>query len=164
MRRVDQEPEILPSILDRLVDGKAAQTLEELKRSVARDLEALLNTCHGLQREVVDAIPRSAAIRHSLLTYGLPDFTSFNRNNKNDWRVLCREIEEAVRIFEPRLDGISVTLETPQAEKLTLRFAIKASLLIEPLPENVVFNAAWQFEPPEAKEEGSAYGKFVVRG
>ena len=60
MARPDREPNLLPSLLDRLLDDRPgvtsepavsrAQSLRALKKSVARDLEALLNT----RREALD--------------------------------------------------------------------------------------------------------------
>ena len=166
MRKVDQEPTILSSILDRLLDGEPAQDLDQFKESVARDLEALFNTRHGLSRETLKELPSSSELRHSLFTYGLSDFLSFNLNSADDCNEIRRELEETIRNFEPRLDGISVTLDIPRVDNLTLRFSIKALLLIEPIPESVIFDATLQLNAPEASRagNGSGRGHYVVRG
>ena len=81
MARVD-EIALIPSLLDRLIDREPdrsvepewarAQGVNELRECVKRDLESLLNT-RQTRPELVDNTDELAT---SMLTYGLPDFTS----------------------------------------------------------------------------------------
>ena len=79
--RADDEFDILPSVLDRLLDDEPGVdresfsgrffSLRDLTQAVARDLEALLNT---RQEALEELPPEFAEVGHSLRTYGLPDF------------------------------------------------------------------------------------------
>ena len=79
---------IVPSILDRLLDDEPEvsreplpnrfQNLSQLKKAVARDLEALLNT----RQEILEELPPEfTEVSRSLITYGLPDFSSLSLLN-----------------------------------------------------------------------------------
>src|SRR5918994_5400087 len=85
MARIDSDVNIVPSILDRLLDDEPEISTEpamsrvkgfrSLERSVARDLEAHLNS----RQETLKELPSEfKEVNRSLLTYGLPDFTSFS--------------------------------------------------------------------------------------
>ena len=100
----------MPSILDRLLDDEPEvsreplpnrfQNLSQLKKAVARDLEALLNT----RQEILEEVPSEfTEVSRSLLTYGLPDFTSFSLLSMNDRNRIRRALEQAIATFEPRL-------------------------------------------------------------
>src|ERR1051326_1765438 len=82
MPRANDEFDILPSVLDRLLDDEPGAdresfsgrffSLRDLKQAVARDLEALLNT----RQEALEEVPSEfSEVSQSLRTYGLPDFT-----------------------------------------------------------------------------------------
>src|SRR5262249_60115356 len=120
MQKMDREANILPSILDRLLDDapdvkeepihNRFQNLRQLKKAVTRDLEALLNTRRELQDEPP---PEFAEVRRSLMTYGLPDFTAFSLLNPHDRNRIRRAVEQVIAMFEPRLQRVRVTLQPP---------------------------------------------------
>jgi type VI secretion system protein ImpF len=156
MPRPEREPHLLPSVLDRLLDDRPgltsepvvsrAQSLRALKRSVIRDLEALLNS----RRELLDEPPEELVeVRRSLLLYGLPDFTSFNLAATDDRVRLRRCLEEAVTTFEPRLRRVRVSIESPRPHERILRFRIDALLRTDPAPEPVVFDMVLQLHTQE---------------
>jgi type VI secretion system protein ImpF len=151
MPRTDREPSIAPSLLDRLLDDKPGvseapgssrtQTVRQLEQSVARDLEALFNT----RREALEEIPADLAeTGRSLLTYGLPDFTSFSLLGPEDRTRIRRAVEQTIAAFEPRLDRVRVSLEPPREHDRTLRFRVDALLRVDPAPEAVTFDAVLQ--------------------
>lgn len=161
MLRVDRDASLLPSILDRLLDDAPDvshepqpdrfQNLRQLRRAVTRDLEALLNT----RQEVWAELPAEfTELRRSLMAYGLPDFTAFSLLNPHDRNRIRRAVEQAIAIFEPRLDRVRVTVESPRQHEPTLRFHIEALLQVEPAPEPVSFDAMLQLHTQE----------YVVRG
>ncbi len=116
-------------------------TLQELKRSVSRDIEALLNS----RRELLAELPSEfQEVNKSVLTYGLPDFTSLSLNSQKDRKSIRREIETTLGLFEPRLRAIKVTVEGPNKFEHALHFRIDAMLLVEPNPEAVTFDAMLQ--------------------
>lgn len=139
-----------PSVLDRLLDydpqmsreapRSQAQSIAELKRSVKRDLEWLLNTRHsGIE------IPETLTeVNESMAVYGLPDLASLSVKNPSEQNRLAKAIENALRIFEPRFINVRVTLEPLDNTDRQLRFRIEAHLDIEPVPEPVSFDTVLQ--------------------
>jgi len=147
MARVDGKAEINPSLLDRLIDDKPELSSEpvgkhlvgvaDLKRSVARDLENLFNS---RQEAIQDIPPEFAELNKSLLVYGLPDVTSLNLLSSEDRSYLQRALEMAIAKFEPRLERVRVTADTPGPASRALRFRIEALLRVEPAAEWVSFD------------------------
>ena len=151
MPRSDREVNITPSLLDRLLDDAPAQSQEPmpsrsqnvrgLKASVARDLEALLNT----RRETLEELDADwVETKTSLLTYGLPDFTAFSLLGEKDRARIRRTLEEAIAIFEPRLERVHITLDAPREHDRALRFRVDGLLRVDPAPEPVTFDTVLQ--------------------
>lgn len=150
MSRTDHETRVTPSVLDRLIDLDPRQsseppksrsaTVHELKQSVKRDLEWLLNTrCHlEMLDENLEEVPRSLAL------YGLPDFTGVSVKSHIEQKRMTEAIENAIRIFEPRFKNLKVTLEPVDNIDRQLRFRIEATLDIEPTPEPIVFDSVME--------------------
>ena len=160
MSRAVNQVRITPSVLDRLIDYEPetsrepltsrARSARELKLSVKRDLEWLLNT-----RRAIDSLDADLKeLQNSVAAYGLPDFTAFSIKSRSDQNRLRRAIEATVSAFEPRLEGVSVTLEPMRQGERVLRFRIDARLRIEPAPEPVTFDMMLQLDR----------GEYVVRG
>jgi len=162
MPRTDNEVRIIPSVLDRLIDYEPGSPrdvivsrlkgLRELKQSVKRDLEWLLNT-----RQIVGGF--SAELKEvtaSLAAFGLPDFTSVSLKNPADQIRMQRALEDAITVFEPRLEGVVVTLQ-PIEDSLqrSMHFRVDARLRVEPAPEPVTFDTVLQLNSGEyvVKEE-----------
>lgn len=150
MSRIDNEIRVTPSVLDRLLDFEPdvsreapksrSKSLRELKISVRRDLEWLLNT-----RTVhVEIDERLQEIKKSVLTYGLPDITGISAKNQSEQKRLTKAIENAIRMFEPRFIDVHVSLEPVNQIDRSLRFRIEARLNIEPTPEPIAFDTVLQ--------------------
>jgi type VI secretion system protein ImpF len=149
MSRVPIDQPLLPSVLDRLVDDdptsqkeaprSQTQLLRDLKQSVRRDLENLLNT----RRRIVGAPAGLADLERSLVTYGVPDITGLDLASAGRRAEFTRGIEEVIRKYEPRFTSVRVQLldNTDQTDR-TLRFRIDALLRAEPAPEPVVFDTS----------------------
>lgn len=146
----ESEVRITPSIIDRLLDFEPkvsteapkshSRGLRELKLSVRRDLEWLLNT-----RRTPDTIPEDLEeINKSIAVYGLPDFTGLSSKSGDDRKNLIRSIETALRIFEPRFINLKVSIEDENNLERGIRFRIQATLRVEPTPEPVVFDTVLQ--------------------
>jgi len=147
-------------LLDRLLDdepkikseGLMSRTtsLARLKTAVRRDLENLLNT-----RRTPDYIPEgSVEILRSVYYYGLPDITSMPANFLYEQTKLLQSIETAVKTFEPRLDGVRVSLVPVAGQSRNLRFVIDGMLRIDPLPEHVVYDASIELTSLEVSISG----------
>jgi type VI secretion system protein ImpF len=160
MPRTDNEIRITPSVLDRLLDDQPevsreppasrSTSLRILKQAVKRDLEWLLNT-----RAPVEGSPEELPeVGRSLARYGLPDFSNMNVKAAADEGSLREAVEIAVATFEPRLEGVMVTLERLSETDRAVRFRIDARLKVEPAPEPVTFDTMLRL--------GS--GEFIVKG
>ena len=44
-----------------------------------------------------------------MYVYGLPDFSSYSMGSTGDRAKLIRHLVAAIRLFEPRLDGVQIT-------------------------------------------------------
>lgn len=149
MAKVETTDPLLPSLLDRLIDEdpgarvdpprSAVQQLRQLKQSVRRDLEHLLNT----RWRAVGWGPELAELETSIVNYGIPDFTGANLGSQGSREDFVRIIQETIRRCEPRLKRVKVELlDSDEREDRTMRFRIDAMLLADPDPEQVVFDSA----------------------
>ena len=93
-------------MLDRLLDRGRGHPVTDLQDSVQRDLAALLNA----RRPWAELPDRFSALRDSILGYGLPDFAAGAFNAPAAREALRKEIEQAIRRFEPRLSDVKVAL------------------------------------------------------
>ncbi len=134
---LDRPPkEMMPSFLDRLIDaGTEASfinfgySMEQIIDSVRTDMEELLNTrqSQGLQDK---SFPE---VRNSIVTYGLPDFSSI----PNLWGVasdsLGKLIEEQIAKFEPRLRNVRAILvdDSSGSSNRRVQFHIEARLCLD---------------------------------
>ena len=124
------------SFLDRLTEKQSPLgSWGELQASICEDLAALLNT----RRAENDFDSSYEQVTNSVLTFGVADFTSFNLKNAVEQERLRHSIERAIRLFEPRLSKVNVTLEEPDALKPMLRFQISALLRTEAPGQEVLF-------------------------
>jgi type VI secretion system protein ImpF len=150
MARYDNEIRITPSVLDRLIDEEPSvstepantrqKSLRQLKQSVRRDLEWLLNS-----RQIVNGIPDELKeTTSSVANYGLPDFTSFSAKSPSERNRVRRTLETAISIFEPRLIDVIVNIEPMRDGERVLRFRVDARLKIDPVPEPITFDTVLQ--------------------
>ncbi|MDN4056171.1 type VI secretion system baseplate subunit TssE [Massilia sp. YIM B02763] len=113
-------------LLERLMGERAqAQSLEALKDSIVRELDALLNTRAGLAPGRLAAWPQARA---SVLDYGLADFAAFSLASSEDRAAICASLKAAIERHEPRLVNVSATLETATSGVNRLHFTIDATL------------------------------------
>jgi type VI secretion system protein ImpF len=134
-----------PGVLERLMgEGGAAPGragLEQLKDSIVRDLEALLNTRLGVALNALDAHPEARA---SVLNYGLVDFAGFCLSSSEDRAAICASLKDAIERHEPRLSEVSAVLEPDAGGINRLKFVINATLRVAGSLEPVNFNAVLQ--------------------
>jgi type VI secretion system protein ImpF len=141
---------LMPSVLDRLIDlepkisaepaGVRFATIDDLKASVRRDLEWLLNT----RRMVADVPEEFEELKRSIVTYGVPDISGVHIEHKVESANLKTALENAIRIFEPRFLDVSAKLEPLSSTDRQLRFRIEATLDLDPVPEAMVFDTVMQ--------------------
>lgn len=130
-RLIDREPEVTrESVQQRLV------TFRQVKESVVRDMESLLNT----RRQIFPVPPEYTEVNNSVFVYGLPDFSSLDPRSPAIRQMLRRDIEQTISKFERRLKNIKVQIETSVQNDRKIRFRISALLIIEPFSEPVTFD------------------------
>jgi len=147
MSETKGQPRVRLPLLDRLIDADpdaprdppltSAYALDILRAAVRRDLEALLNA----RRRRLPTPPELPELPASPLGYGVPDPTAGSFTQEDRRVALAREVEAAIRRFEPRLSHVSVQLQKLDRELLdrSLRVRIDAILRTDPVPEQVSF-------------------------
>jgi type VI secretion system protein ImpF len=139
-----------PGLFDRLLDVPVSgatdvtisrMTLEELKDSVARDLEALLNTRTVIPEGLLKRYPECS---RSIITYGLNDFAGRSLSSPDDRAYICMCLEKAIARHEPRLRNVKASLEIREDAINRLNFAITALMVVSSSQEPVNFDAVLQ--------------------
>lgn len=150
------------SILDRLLDDAPDELRESatgqydiraLKQSVARDLEALLNTRKG---DVDARLAEFPLARRSVIGFGVSDLTSISLLNPDDRARLREELRSAIIHYEPRLTRVRVELEAPRETERMLRFRVDAVLSTHPSRPPVTFDATLQLSSKVYRVMGQA--------
>lgn len=105
---------------------------DEVRHSVARNLEYLLNTRTD---------SRAQQNSFSVVNYGIPDFSALSAGDVVQVRQLSLTIQQAVTAFEPRLNGVRVDIIKTDATDLeqSIRIQLSAMLRVEPIKEDVKF-------------------------
>lgn len=124
--------------------------IKGVKESIRRDLEWFFNT----RQMLTNLPPHFVELKRSLITYGLPDLSSFSLTTPESQNQLCGLLEKAIETFEPRLRQIKVSLEMQSSYDKSLRFKIEATLLVEPMPEPVVFDTIAEISSGEYSVKG----------
>jgi type VI secretion system protein ImpF len=161
MAKIKADQPLVPSVLDRLLDDDPGasrepaknrhQVLRELKQSVRRDLENLLNT----RVRCRPAPPHLKELKQSLAHYGLPDFSAAGLGDAQDRDAICQVLQTVIRQGEPRFKTVRVELlSNPEPLDRTLRFRIDALLIADPAPEPIIFDSTLK----------PATGDFEVKG
>jgi type VI secretion system protein ImpF len=161
MARADPDLTVTQPLLDRLINKEPkvsadapvsrAQSVRQLKASLRRDLEWLLNT-----RRIPDAAPESMVqLSHSLYNYGLPDFSALSVSSPRDRDHLLVELESTVALFEPRLKDVRITMvEAQGGYTRILHFQIEGMLQMDPVAEAVSFDTVLQLTNGEYQVKG----------
>lgn len=115
---------------------------DPVKASVALELERLLNTRAPLP---VDRLGR----RRTTIDYGIPDLSAFGLPGADAAAALCRQIEQAILAFEPRLSAPRATLVSPAGRHDRYEVEIAGMLVIGGEMEPVGFRLPIGDERPE---------------
>ena len=127
-------------IAGRRTAGRTPVSEGVLRKDVARDLEALMNT---IAFESTENLAEFGNVRRSILNYGLPDIGHMTIDED---RVdgLATDIRAVLMTYEPRLDPGTIRASRDQSahsDELKLRFLVYADLRCEPLNVPVEFVA-----------------------
>jgi len=153
---------MLPSVLDRLIDRDPTnrnepqtwrtQSIKELKDSVRRDLEWLLNS----RRTPIEPPDSAKELWQSVYCFGLPDTTGLALRSTDDRKRLGTVVEIAIAAFEPRLQNVKVSVPAATPSARIVHFQIEALLRMEPAPERVFFDTKLEISSGEYQVEGEA--------
>ncbi len=156
--RSDSQLVLTQSLLDRLIDESPGasdpatthqQSLRQFKAGLKRDLEWLLNT----RRTAEPIAEELREASRSVFGFGLPDIASLAVDSTEDRARLGHMLESAIARFEPRLDGVRVTMEPPTPLSRRLRFHIEGLLRVDPAPEQIDFDTVLEL----------ASGQYLVK-
>jgi len=138
--RLDEDE--FPTVLDCLLyqkletDGQRARERDPFLASIVRDLETLLN-CRRREEQIPEQYTEACK---SILNFGVPEFDQYGSlATASEQTRLCRTIQAAIRIFEPRLSLVSVRMIDSGKSDSALRFRIDAT--ISAFGEEEVFEA-----------------------
>ena len=113
-------------------------SLQELRESVASDLEDLLNSRMAKLDHLIDQFPLA---KQSILQFGIIDFVGLSTANPSDRDKICQSIEQSITAHEPRLKQIKVEMLLDGQNMGALYLSIQAYLNFHPLFEPVIFDA-----------------------
>jgi type VI secretion system protein ImpF len=154
MPELSLQERLQPSLLDRLADDHPDErsepptdqflSIQQLRRSVQRDISWLLNACN-MERD----ISGYAEIERSVLNFGIPDLAGFTISSL-DIGSLENAIRVALERFEPRLIRHSIRLraelDPDSMNHNTLILQIACELWATPAPLEIVLRTALDFE------------------
>lgn len=148
MARIGKSKKLRPSVLERLLDDEPHvqaeqdpgqhQYIRQLRDSVRRDLENLLNTRCYIFTPPDDLYE----VEKSLLNYGLPDLATVNVIDAKKRGAFIDQLQRTLMEYEPRFKSVKVSyIESTDSSDRTLRFRIDAVIYAEPQPEVIVFDS-----------------------
>jgi type VI secretion system protein ImpF len=130
-------------LFDRLVDvppygDEREQPLrilnrEQLKASVRRELERLLNTRCSIP------LHRLGEEERSVVNYGIPDFSSLSPHNADDHALIASVVAQTIAAFEPRLRQVHVEVGPVSVTESALWLNISAHLVVDLFAEPISF-------------------------
>jgi type VI secretion system protein ImpF len=135
--------EVRPSLLDRLLDSSSGRpgayyfSMHELRDSVQRDLQNLLNT----RVRFVSPDKRLQDIQDTIVNYGLPDLTSQQLTSEQGKQEFAAWIERSIKRYEPRFKSVEVTALSRSDDSDGVTFRVDAVLYADPAPEDVSFDS-----------------------
>lgn len=107
---------------------------DDLRASIARDLERLLNTRNGLTIE--EALAGEAYV----LAYGVPDMLVQGARDEGAQQVLAAAVQRAIAQFEPRLREVTVQALADGTRPDRVRLVISAAVVVERQMQRVDFD------------------------
>lgn len=113
-------------------------SIQELRQSIAHDLEDLLNNRMTRLNQTEEHYPE---IKNSILQFGIIDFVGLSTANPTDRDKICHSIEQSISAHEPRLKQVKVEMLINENNMSSLYLSISAYLNISPLYEVVGFDA-----------------------
>jgi type VI secretion system protein ImpF len=137
-------------IASRRMMARAPIPETELRKTVNTELVALFNTTN---LEAIEDLSSAPEVRKSIINYGFPSLTQ-RTIDENEVSGVAREIETALRDFEPRLVAGSIKArrdDTVSPDELRVRFLVSAELKTQPVEVPVQFVAEVELDSGKIK-------------
>ncbi len=152
MARATTETLVTQSVLDRLMaveewPSTRSQSVRFFREALKRDVEWLLNT----RQPPLEELAEYPAAKDTVINFGLPDISSLSLSSAADQYALRMAIAGCLRLYEPRLTDVHVTLEGSDLMDRRLRFHIEGNLRLDPAPEEISFDTVLELSSGEYK-------------
>lgn len=166
MAHIDKNKKLRPSIIDRLFDDEPHlqsdkkvehhQLLRQMRASIRRDLESLLNSRYYL----IQPGSELAEVEKSLFNYGLPDLATVNIMNVEKRQIFIKQLEATLKVYEPRFKSVKITFNDNVDEiDRTLRFRIDTVIYADPAPEVVIYDSTLDSVTRTVNVKELSYGR-----
>jgi type VI secretion system protein ImpF len=156
MAELTQKEKLQPSLLDRLTDNNPESQVEsraqrvlsiqQLRKSVIRDLGWLLNTGNLEARQNLDRYP---AATHSVVNYGMPDIAGITTGDI-EVDAVEQAVKQAVIDFEPRILRntlvVKMVVDQEAMSSNSVVFEIEGELWAQPVPLRVFLKTELDLE------------------
>jgi type VI secretion system protein ImpF len=156
MAELTPNERLQPSLLDRLTDSnpKGEQesreervlSVRQLRKSVLRDLEWLLNTG---RLETTEDLSEYPEVRHSVLNYGIPDLAGTTASSMDVYQ-LEQTLRQVILDFEPRIMPynlrVQVTRNETEMSTNSISLEIEGEIWGQPLPEHLYLKTVLDLE------------------
>jgi len=117
---------------------------QQLLESIRQEVENLLNTRCPLTLEAYKALGPDHRIYGMPALFGLSDASSMDGENKTTWYKSAQLIENAIRIFEPRLVDVTVRMRRFDTNTQMLYVDIAGQYKIGKCIEHITFPIVMQ--------------------
>ncbi|MDY0745970.1 type VI secretion system baseplate subunit TssE [Paucibacter sp. R3-3] len=159
MAELNSRDRLQPSLLDRLIDDAPQQrtealdaralTRQQLRAAVLRDLSWLFNAIrnepepNSSRRDDLALWKTAPEARRSVLNYGMPAFAGVTLASM-DTKLIEREVTEAIKAFEPRIDPKTLSIEVkidPNNHHNMMQLVIRGQMWSQPVPLELLLAA-----------------------
>lgn len=166
MSRVEKNKKLRPSVLDRLFDDNPElkseprlenhQLVKQMRTSIRRDLESLLNTRYYLIQPDSDLVE----VDKSIFNYGLPDLATVNVMDITRRNQFIKHLENTLKTYEPRFKSVKVSfVENVDSVDRTLRFRLDTVIYADPVPEVVIYDSILDSVTRSVSVKELSYGR-----
>ena len=156
MAELTPNERLQPSLLDRLTDSnpkgekesreERVLSVRQLRKSVVRDLEWLLNAG---RLETTEDLSEYPEVKHSVLNYGIPDLAGTTASSMDVYQ-LEQTLRQAILDFEPRIMPHNLRVQVSQNETTmstnSITLEIEGEIWGQPLPEHLYLKTVLDLE------------------
>jgi len=156
MTELTPNERLQPSLLDRLTDNSPKTETEsreervlsfrQLRKSVIRDLEWMLNTGH---LETTQDLSEYPEVRRSVLNYGIPDIAGATASSMDAYQLELA-LRQAILDFEPRILPHNLRIQIIRDDKEmsinSIILEIEGEVWGQPVPEHLYLKTVLDLE------------------